>query len=1024
MYCYECLEKLNENEKEIFTCEKCKKKIHNKCLLYSIDNIKNLNIKECDTCRINIPENNFLKKKCSICDCDGSKLCLHKWLNVNKLNCVHQKCAKWFLKIDFELENNFIIFKSRKALPETVLLYDGKCHFCKKNKGNFFIKCKVDGCEIYTHEQCIYKHPLNYQFNGNYHFDFYCDNHKQYIKSKKIEMMKIENEILMNKNKENNYINNQICFQKNLEQKNNSNNFENIKIKNSNMNNNNISNINKNINKKEVIPNNFSKEKQYDFINTIHKCILCNIEIIFNNNKIDDIFYCKNCTSYYHINCINDYNTLTKNSNKNKCLICLTKQKSKRFQNKKCRICNYSNECNLIIEDIQLHFICIMAFSEYINFECKKFKNNFYKIKVDMICCICQKNGICYKCNKCGIYYHPFCAIKNHFSIKIKNNNFISLCNKYHKLFWNNKIKIRNFLIPSEINKIKTDDSLKSTSIISNKKFDNKIKKKKIKFKNRISLMSNNIIKKNEELITSLNYTYLKCLLREKKIYEPNLLNKIMCSDNKKLNWDISNNYFYDFTNEEFNTIFTEIKDNISEDNLIIQIDENIDNFNLKNPNDNKYTLVKINKFLNQNNNSFLALFNKSKLLKLQNNDNKMEIDDISKGKIIRYEIGSSSINDNKKIKELKFISQKRGELNYSLNQSNFNNINENDKTKFNILKKIKFLRGVKLNRLSKVILNIESQTNYPKENTYNFIEESIISKKKMLSIIKEKIKTIILKIKTEYEKDKLNMQNRKKNQIEFKNIINNYNSLKIFTKLSYHLINGIKIKTYRSIMDNIIIKNPEKKNISNIKEYIINQYKNDSECCICFDININIEEVIIFCDKCNASYHSTCYGIKDIKDISKELYYCDKCQYLLKNNYKEKEIKCLLCNCTHGALKFFSKLNNFAHITCILISDFFIFNDFTNLNSLNIIKDFKNYNFEKCDICNNNNGEVFKCNCCGKFYHFFCIYFDGGDIKIEKNKEKLRLNLIINRCKNDIEWNTNFRNEQIEVRKLIYIKQ
>ena len=401
-----------------------------------------------------------------------------------------------------------------------------------------------------------------------------------------------------------------------------------------------------------------------------------------------------------------------------------------------------------------------------------------------------------------------------------------------------------------------------------------------------------------------------------------------------------------------------------------------------------------------------------------------MEIEDFPKENILKYEIFSNSINDNKKLKELKFISQKRGELNINLNQLNFNTINENDKTKFNILKKLKFLKGVKLNRLSKVILNIESQTNYPKENTYNFIEESIYSKKKMLSIIKEKIKIIISKIKTEYEKDIINMQNRKKNDIEFKNIINNYNSLKIFTKLSYHLINGIKTKTYKSIMDNIIIKNPEKKNITNIKEYITNQYKNDSECCICFDININIEEVIIFCDKCNASYHSTCYGIKDIKDLSKEIYYCDKCKYELKNYYKEKEIKCFLCNCSHGALKFFSKENYFAHITCVLISDFFIFNDFTNLNSLNVIKDLKNYFFEKCNVCNSNNGEVFKCNCCGKFYHFFCIYFDGGDIEFEKNNMRLRLNLIIKRCKNDYEWNTNYRIEQIEVRKLIYQKQ
>ena len=60
MYCYECLEKI-ENEIKIFTCQKCKKKIHNDCLLYSNEQIENLKINECDNCRLNI-ENKFIKK--------------------------------------------------------------------------------------------------------------------------------------------------------------------------------------------------------------------------------------------------------------------------------------------------------------------------------------------------------------------------------------------------------------------------------------------------------------------------------------------------------------------------------------------------------------------------------------------------------------------------------------------------------------------------------------------------------------------------------------------------------------------------------------------------------------------------------------------------------------------------------------------------------------------------------------------------------------------------------------------------
>ena len=1011
MYCYECFEKFKENDIKIFTCEKCKRKIHNNCLLYTSEQIEDLNIKECDTCRINLLDNNLIKRKCSICDSDGSKLCLHKWLNVNKLNYVHKKCARWFLKIDYELENKIIMFKSKKSLPDTVLLYDGKCHFCKKNQGNFFIKCKADGCEIYTHEQCICKHPLNYQSNGKYHLDFYCDEHKHYIKSKKIETMKVENEILYNNNnKENNLNFKKVSSQRNIIQnKNNS-------IEKNRFNGNHKNDKNEIIKKIDKI---IGKEKKYSIIITVHKCLLCNDEILFDNEEKKNNFYCKKCLTYYHISCLKEYNNLSKNKKENECPICLTKEKSKKIENKKCCICNISKDCSLIIEDKLLHYICALAFSNFINFEFQKFKITFQKIKMN-ICCICLKIGLCYQCNKCNIFYHPFCAVKNQFTVKINNGNFINICNKKHKMFWTNKTKIKDFVIPSPRNKSKNEGSIKSTSTNSNKKFKNNQKKikKKIVFKNRISVKynNNNIHKSNEELITSLNYVYLKSLLQQKKVFEPNLLNKLLLSDNKKFNWDISNNYFYDFSKEEFETIIMKLKDNFIEEsnhnNLIIKINEE-DDCNLNIQTDNKYTLVKINKYTNQINSSFITLFNKSKLEKLEIDNHKMDIDDFPEQKIIRYEMGSGLNNENKYLNELKFISRKRGKLNIDLN------LIQDINNKLNIQSKLRFLRGMKINKLSKKILELESQTNYSKGNSINFVEESLNSKYQMLQIIIEKTEKIINKIKIEYEKDYIENQIRKKNEIEKINILNKYKSIKIYKKLTDHLKNGIKIKTYYSIIEYINNKNQEKPYIENIKEYIQNQYKNDSECCICFDINQ--EEDIIFCDKCNTSYHSSCYGIKEIPFGN---YFCDKCNYELKNNIKD--IKCFLCFSSHGALKYYSDYNLFGHITCVLISQYCNFKNFLYLNSLNFIKELKDNYFDKCQVCNCNKGELFKCKCCHKYYHFFCIYFDGGEIVIEKqlnNSDNINLNLMIEKCKNNKEWNDNYRLEQIEIRKLIYQK-
>ena len=130
-----------------------------------------------------IMKKNFIKKKCEICNKEGSKLCLHKWINVNKITYIHKKCARWFIKINYEFENIFIVFKSKTPLNLNFILYDGKCNFCRKNEGNFFIKCKIVGCEIYTHEKCISVHPESYQFGEKDHLEFFCDKHKIYMDS-------------------------------------------------------------------------------------------------------------------------------------------------------------------------------------------------------------------------------------------------------------------------------------------------------------------------------------------------------------------------------------------------------------------------------------------------------------------------------------------------------------------------------------------------------------------------------------------------------------------------------------------------------------------------------------------------------------------------------------------------------------------------------------------------------------------------------------------------------------------------
>ena len=989
MNCYECSEEISEKETKIFTCKKCKKMIHDNCLLYSKEQIKNLNLTECDNCRLIISEKNFIKKKCEICNKEGSKLCLHKWINVNKITYIHKKCARWFIKINYEYENNFIVFKSKTPLNLNFILYDGKCNFCRKNEGNFFIKCKIVGCEIYTHEKCISVHRESYQFGEKDHLEFFCNKHKIYMDSNRntkiLNSFSFENKNNILNRKENNK-EKIVCSKKEnqlLYNKNNNQNIDNTLRKKNNK--------DEDFNQEEMRNKIIQKEIKYGYISTVNKCELCNIEISFNDEKIKKKC-CKTCLSFYHMDCLSKIINYSKKEikKKYKCPICFYRLKSKQLENKTCLICNHSNKCNLIIGKNIFHYICIIAFKRYFHSEFQNF--NFEKIK-RKICCICNKNGYSYQCERCGILFHPYCAIKFNFSIKIENNNFICICDKKHKMFWTNenidfiKLNLKNF----------TEYSLNSTSIYS-KKNENE-NKKKGNFK-RICIRT---IKKNKnDIICLFNFSFIKSYLKSKNIFYPDLQNSFLDSDKNIFNWEITNCYFSDYEKEDFNNFFSYLQKLKKKDSIMTLKNEEK---NKDNTIDNQYLFVKINKHTIQSNYIYLVLFNKSKLENYEN-ENKKNNNNFNDSFDENIK-NDNHITENNNFNEIQLLSRKRGLINFNFT---------NNKEPNNIINKLKLVKSEKIKKSTYKLLKLESETEFSRENSKNYTEDSIISKKQMLFLVQKEIMKKINKIKKKYKEDYINFQTRKKGEIENKILLDKYKSLSLFSLISKKLMNGVKTKTYFSILENINNKNQNNiMEIENIKEYIEKIYKNDSECCICFEIQ---EEIILFCDKCNVSFHPICYGIKEIPNGN---YYCDKCQYELKNSFSC--VKCFLCNNSHGALKFFQKENIFIHITCLLISQYYHFNNFTSLNSLNFNLEIDNNN-KFCNICYSNKGELFNCNCCNQSYHFFCIYFDGGKIEIKKNENNLfYLNCVIEKCKNNKEWYEKYRNEQIEIRRLLYQK-
>lgn len=68
----------------------------------------------------------------------------------------------------------------------------------------------------------------------------------------------------------------------------------------------------------------------------------------------------------------------------------------------------------------------------------------------------------------------------------------------------------------------------------------------------------------------------------------------------------------------------------------------------------------------------------------------------------------------------------------------------------------------------------------------------------------------------------------------------------------------------------------------------------------------------MVFCDSCNICVHQACYGITHIPDGE---WLCRPCKEL---GYK-KDLPCVLCPNTGGALKPTSQPGEWAHVACAL---------------------------------------------------------------------------------------------------------
>lgn len=267
-------------------------------------------------------------------------------------------------------------------------------------------------------------------------------------------------------------------------------------------------------------------------------------------------------------------------------------------------------------------------------------------------------------------------------------------------------------------------------------------------------------------------------------------------------------------------------------------------------------------------------------------------------------------------------------------------------------------------------------------------LKKTILKNKKKLSNILEKIKN---KFRETNSQDQFLHQ---KNNVN--NILTTYKSVSKYGNIIRRLIKGVEEKTNEEIMKN-------RGQTLKYYEHMLSEYKtekeiqekliqNDLDCCVCFFTNTEDTNPIVFCDSCNVAVHQECYGISKIPEGD---YFCDLCTFKNKNNKAIFNKECIICKMSKGAMKKLDKIGeNWVHVTCVFISQFLSFKNYSTLDQILDANNFSKNSKEKCEICKKEGGELFTFFCENKkiskaYYHFMCAYLDGYELKIKSEIKK-----------------------------------
>lgn len=148
-------------------------------------------------------------------------------------------------------------------------------------------------------------------------------------------------------------------------------------------------------------------------------------------------------------------------------------------------------------------------------------------------------------------------------------------------------------------------------------------------------------------------------------------------------------------------------------------------------------------------------------------------------------------------------------------------------------------------------------------------------------------------------------------------------------------------------------------------------EYDDHVLCDVCRSPDAEDGNEMVFCDSCNICVHQACYGITHIPDGE---WLCRPCKEL---GYK-KDLPCVLCPNTGGALKPTSQPGEWAHVACALWIPEVNIGCVKSMEPITKIKQISQTRLNLvCSICKIKKGAPIQCsiNSCKIAYHVTCAF-------------------------------------------------